>query len=90
MLPLGSYRISHNVEDQKRDIVKYKYLYSRICTRNTHMTLKPEQIDEGFKVLGLFETSEREKILIQNQISYQIDKNQKSYKIEEKISASNW
>ena len=54
------------------------------------MTLKPEQIDEGFKVLGLFETSEREKILIQNQISYQIDKNQKSYKIEEKISASNW
>lgn len=54
------------------------------------MTLRPEQIDEGFKILGLFETDEREKILAQNQISYQTDKNQKSYKIEERISASNW
>lgn len=54
------------------------------------MSLTQDEIMEGLKILGLSETSEREKILERNKISYQIEKNQKSYKIEEKISASNW
>jgi len=53
------------------------------------MTLKPDEIDAGFKVLGLFETSEREKILCQI-ANYQTENIQQPYKIEERTSSSNW
>ncbi len=53
------------------------------------MTLKPEEIDDGFKVLGLYETPERQKILFEI-ASYQMEKTQQPYKIEDRTSSSNW
>jgi len=53
------------------------------------MTLNSDDIDEGFKVLGLLEISEREKILCQI-ASYQTANSQQPYKIEERTSSSDW
>ena len=54
------------------------------------MLLKQEEIEEGFRILGLINESDRQKILIQNKISNQLEIAKKPYTYEEKISSSKW
>lgn len=53
------------------------------------MPITPDDIDEGFKVLGLYEVSERKKIL-SDTTNYQMLNTQLPYMIEDRTSSSNW